>query len=87
MGNALRLHPLLVIFGLLAGGEIYGLPGALVALPLLAAGRAIWEFFVGAGSARAVAARAAAIPVEVEVEETRRWRLFRRPTRRQRRSR
>ena len=38
MGNALRLHPLLVIFGLLAGGEIYGLPGALMALPLLAAG-------------------------------------------------
>ena len=29
MGNALRLHPLLVIFGLLAGGEIYGLAGAL----------------------------------------------------------
>jgi predicted PurR-regulated permease PerM len=45
MGSALRLHPLLVIFGLLAGGEIYGLPGALVALPLLAVGRAIWEFF------------------------------------------
>ena len=45
MGSALRLHPLLVIFGLLAGGEIYGLPGALVALPLLAAARAIWEFF------------------------------------------
>jgi predicted PurR-regulated permease PerM len=45
MGNALRLHPLLVIFGLLAGGEIYGLPGVLVALPLLAAGRAAWEFF------------------------------------------
>ena len=45
MGTALRLHPLLVIFGLLAGGEIYGLPGVFVALPLLAAGRAIWEFF------------------------------------------
>jgi predicted PurR-regulated permease PerM len=45
MGSALRLHPLLVIFGLLAGGEIYGLPGALVALPMLAAGRAMWEFF------------------------------------------
>ena len=45
MGSALRLHPLLVIFGLLSGGEIYGLPGALVALPLLAAGRAMWEFF------------------------------------------
>jgi predicted PurR-regulated permease PerM len=45
MGNALRLHPLLVIFGLGAGAELYGLPGALVALPLLAVGRALWEFF------------------------------------------
>jgi predicted PurR-regulated permease PerM len=45
MGHSLRLHPLLVIFGLLAGGEIYGFPGILVALPLLAAGRAMWEFF------------------------------------------
>jgi predicted PurR-regulated permease PerM len=67
MGSALRLHPLLVIFGLLAGGEIYGLPGALVALPMLAAGRAMWEFFServelepwGAGGVP---------PVEVEVE-------------------
>jgi len=45
MGQALRLHPLLVIFGLLAGGEVYGLPGVFVALPLLAALRAAWEFF------------------------------------------
>jgi predicted PurR-regulated permease PerM len=45
MGRSLRLHPLLVIFGLLAGGEIYGFPGILVALPLLAAARAVWEFF------------------------------------------
>lgn len=45
MGTALRLHPLLVIFGLAAGAELYGLPGALVALPLLAVGRALWEFF------------------------------------------
>jgi len=45
MGSALRLHPLLVIFGLLAGGEIYGLPGVFVALPTLAAVRAVWEFF------------------------------------------
>jgi hypothetical protein len=34
-----------VIFGLLAGGEIYGFPGILIALPLLAALRAAWEFF------------------------------------------
>jgi predicted PurR-regulated permease PerM len=45
MGRTLRLHPLLVIFGLLAGAEIYGFPGILVALPLLAALRAAWEFF------------------------------------------
>jgi predicted PurR-regulated permease PerM len=47
MGSALRLHPLLVIFGLAAGAELYGLPGALVALPLLAVVRAMWEFFGG----------------------------------------
>jgi predicted PurR-regulated permease PerM len=45
MGSALRLHPLLVIFGLLAGGELYGLPGIFVALPFLAVMRAMWEFF------------------------------------------
>jgi predicted PurR-regulated permease PerM len=69
MGSALRLHPLLVIFGLLAGGEIYGFPGILLALPLLSAGRAAWEFFgeritlepweTGAGGP---------VPVEVEIE-------------------
>jgi predicted PurR-regulated permease PerM len=68
MGSALRLHPLLVIFGLLAGGEIYGLAGIFVALPLLAVLRAIWEFagerieledWRGEGP----------VPVEVEVEE------------------
>jgi len=67
MGSALRLHPLLVIFGLLAGGEIYGLAGIFVALPLLAVLRALWEFagerielenWRGEGP----------VPVEVEVE-------------------
>ena len=45
MAGALRLHPLLVIFGLLAGGELYGIAGVLVALPTMAGLRAIWEFF------------------------------------------
>ena len=57
MGNALRLHPLLVIFGLAAGAEIYGLPGALIALPLLASCRAVWEFFVDRDPLRAVVDR------------------------------
>jgi predicted PurR-regulated permease PerM len=68
MGNALRLHPLLVIFGLLAGGEIYGLPGALVALPLLAMGRAVWEFFAERVELEPWE-KGGAPPVEVELEE------------------
>ncbi len=35
-GRSLRLNPLLVIFALLLGGEMYGLVGALVALPIAA---------------------------------------------------
>jgi predicted PurR-regulated permease PerM len=35
-GQALRINPLLVIFALLLGGQIYGLLGALIALPLAA---------------------------------------------------
>src|SRR5207247_10830583 len=45
MAKSLRLPPLLVIFGLLAGAEIYGLPGVLVALPVLSASRADWVLF------------------------------------------
>jgi len=67
MGSALRLHPLLVIFGLLAGGEIYGLAGILVALPLLAVVRAIWEF-AGERVELEDWRSEGPVPVEVEVE-------------------
>src|SRR5438128_9449145 len=69
MGSALRLHPLLAIFGLLHGGEIYGLPGALIALPLLAAGRAMWEFFAERLTLEPWQAGEVAVPVEVELEQ------------------
>ncbi|HSX22587.1 MAG TPA: AI-2E family transporter, partial [Gaiellaceae bacterium] len=65
MGRSLRLHPLLVIFGLLAGAEIYGFPGILVSLPLLAAGRAAWEFF---GERIELQKWTADSPVAVDVE-------------------
>ncbi len=65
MGSVLRLHPLLVIFGLLAGTNIAGLVGALMALPLLAVGRAAWEFFSERVSFESWAG-GGAIPVEVE---------------------
>jgi predicted PurR-regulated permease PerM len=67
MANALRLHPLLVIFGLLAGAELYGIAGILVALPTLAAGRAIWEFFAERITLEPWD-EGGAVPVEVEVE-------------------
>jgi predicted PurR-regulated permease PerM len=67
MGNALRLHPLLVIFGLAAGAEIYGLAGALTALPLLAVGRAIWEFFADRVTLEPWTGEQ--VPVEVEIVE------------------
>jgi predicted PurR-regulated permease PerM len=35
-GHALRINPLLVIFALLFGGELYGILGALLALPIAA---------------------------------------------------
>jgi predicted PurR-regulated permease PerM len=38
-GHSLRINPLLVIFALLVGGELYGILGALIALPLAAVGR------------------------------------------------
>jgi predicted PurR-regulated permease PerM len=38
-GHSLRVNPLLVIFALLIGGELYGILGALIALPLAAVGR------------------------------------------------
>jgi predicted PurR-regulated permease PerM len=69
MGSALRLHPLLVIFGLLAGGELYGLPGVLIALPLLAVMRATYEFF--SERVELEEWEGAAVPLEVAVEETR----------------
>jgi predicted PurR-regulated permease PerM len=67
MGSALRLHPLLVMFGLLAGGELYGLPGVFVALPLLAVFRELWEFF-SERLALAPWPEEEAIPVAVDVE-------------------
>ncbi|HEY8102902.1 MAG TPA: AI-2E family transporter [Gaiellaceae bacterium] len=68
MANALRLHPLLVIFGLLAGAELYGIAGILVALPLLAAARAIWEFFGERVTLEPWGKDSRALPVEVEVD-------------------
>ena len=41
MGGAVGVHPLVVIFALLAAAQIYGFAGVLVALPLVAVGREV----------------------------------------------
>ena len=68
MASALRLHPLLVIFGLLAGGELYGIAGVLIALPTMAGLRAIWEFFRTRVRLERWDKGGPEIPVEVELE-------------------
>jgi predicted PurR-regulated permease PerM len=71
MASALRLHPLLVIFGLLAGGELYGIAGVLVALPTMAGLRAIWGFFRERVRLERWDEGPPDIPVEVELEPPR----------------
>ncbi|MCW2925392.1 MAG: family transporter [Thermoleophilia bacterium] len=44
MGAAIAVHPLLVIFGIVAGAQVMGIGGILLALPLLAVGREIVLF-------------------------------------------
>ena len=68
MAAALRLHPLLVIFGLLAGFDLYGIAGALVALPTMAGLRAVWGFFHERVRLERWDEGPPDIPVEVEVE-------------------
>jgi predicted PurR-regulated permease PerM len=67
MASALRLHPLLVIFGLLAGGELYGIAGVLVALPTMAGLRAVWGFFQPRVRLERWDEGAPEVPVEVEL--------------------
>jgi predicted PurR-regulated permease PerM len=67
MGGAVKVHPLVVIFALLAGGELYGLPGILVTMPLVAIGREVWLFLrerIGLESWKD-----AAVPVPVVLEK------------------
>jgi len=42
--QALRINPLLVIFALLLGGQLYGFIGAFIALPIAACLRETWDY-------------------------------------------
>jgi predicted PurR-regulated permease PerM len=45
MGSTVGVHPLVVIFALLAGAEVAGILGMLVVLPLIAMFKHTWDFF------------------------------------------
>lgn len=45
VGRTLHLHPMLIIFALLVGGEIAGVPGLIVAVPTFAVGKVIIQHF------------------------------------------
>lgn len=44
-GNAVRVHPLLIFFSVIIGSRLFGVVGALMAVPSLAVLRVIGEFF------------------------------------------
>jgi predicted PurR-regulated permease PerM len=42
MGQGVELHPLLVLFGVFAGAEVAGIPGAFLSVPVLALARVMY---------------------------------------------
>jgi predicted PurR-regulated permease PerM len=43
MGRGVELHPALVIFGVLAGGELAGVAGMFLSVPAIAGLRVVWR--------------------------------------------
>ena len=43
MGRSMELHPLAAIFGVLAGGEIAGVLGIYLSIPVMASLRIVWR--------------------------------------------
>src|SRR5262249_46873098 len=43
MGKSMELHPLAAIFGVMAGGEIAGVLGVYLSIPVMASLRIVWR--------------------------------------------
>lgn len=67
MGGAVKVHPLVVIFALLAAGELFGIAGVLLAMPLVAIGREVAAFLLERMHLEPWHA-AGPVPVGVEIE-------------------
>jgi predicted PurR-regulated permease PerM len=68
MGGAVGVHPLVVIFSLLAAAQLYGVAGVLVALPLVAVGREVALFLRERLTLESWAGHPIPVGVPVEVE-------------------
>lgn len=44
-GNAVKVHPILIFMGVIGGGQLFGMMGAILAVPTIALVRVIFEFF------------------------------------------
>jgi len=55
MGTGVELHPLLVLFGVFAGAEVAGIPGAFLSVPVLALVRILYFRMRKARAARTIA--------------------------------
>jgi len=44
-GQALRVHPIIVLLAVIGGGELAGLAGVIFAVPILAMMRVLLDFF------------------------------------------
>ena len=49
LGSGLELHPLTIIFAVLAGAEVGGIVGIFLAVPLTASVFVVWRLHTGAG--------------------------------------
>jgi predicted PurR-regulated permease PerM len=63
LSSGMELHPLLVVFGVFAGEQIAGIPGAFLSVPVMAVLRVIYSRLERAGVRREIAAEEAATPV------------------------
>jgi hypothetical protein len=73
MGDAVELHPAVMILSLVVGGALFGIGGAILAAPAVAAGRDLYKYgfhrFGGLVPAEAFALVTHADPVQAETGE------------------
>ncbi|GAC1447127.1 MAG: hypothetical protein PVSMB8_05420 [Vulcanimicrobiaceae bacterium] len=58
MSESVGVSPIVVMFAVFAGGELFGLPGLLLGIPAAALAKVAWRFFRSDRSAAAAGVRA-----------------------------